>query len=120
MRGKDTALESAVDRQVLWKGHKHNDKSRTSLDSPGGVAVTTVQIAFLWLCSDVLIIQRLFRSVLISNATSLAVTVVTMDGFIEAFGMSGINYTLIISYMIGLIIAFLSIALGVHQRKGAA
>lgn len=84
------------------------------------ISITTVQIAFLWLCSDVLIVQRSFRGVLMSNATSFVIALVTMNSFIQAYGMSGINYTLMVSYGFGLLIAFGSVVICVRQQKRRA
>lgn len=80
------------------------------------IAITTVQIAFLWLCSDVLIIQRCFRGVLAGNAVSFVVAVATMNGLIAGYGMDGINYTLIVSYGAGLIVSFTAIAICTRKK----
>ena len=73
------------------------------------VLVITMQAAFMMFLSDVLIILRSFKTVLVANLSSFLVTLAAMQVVIPRYGMDGINYVLIASYSAGLLVALIGI-----------
>ena len=73
------------------------------------VLVITMQAAFMMFLSDVLIILRSFKTVLVANLSRFLVTLAAMQVVIPRYGMDGINYVLIASYSAGLLVALIGI-----------
>lgn len=59
--------------------------------------------------SDVLIILRSFKTVLVANLSSFLISLAAMQVLIPRYGMNGINYVLIASYSAGLLVALIGI-----------
>jgi O-antigen/teichoic acid export membrane protein len=68
------------------------------------VLISTAAIAVIWFISDSLIICRNLRGLLVSNAVALGITLLIMMPFERLFGMNGINYVVIASMLIGIIV----------------
>lgn len=75
------------------------------------VLICTGMIAVQWYLSDVLVICRDLKGVLIANASTLLVCVVVMSPCEATFQMDGINYSIAVSVAVGLAIAILRILL---------
>lgn len=74
------------------------------------VLVGTGLIAFLWLFSDVLIVCRDMRGLLVTDAAAFAVSLALVIPLEMLFGMNGINFVVVISMAAGLTIACARIA----------
>jgi O-antigen/teichoic acid export membrane protein len=68
------------------------------------VLISTAAIAVIWFISDSLIICRNLQGLLVSNAVALGITLLIMMPFERLFGMNGINYVVIASMLIGIIV----------------
>lgn len=82
------------------------------------VLVTAGMIVFMWFFSDMLVIFRDFKAVLISNAAAFASTLICMPFFIGTWYMNGINYTIMISYAVGIGIAGIAMAKDIGKLQG--
>lgn len=69
------------------------------------VCIATGLLAYFWFLSDVLIIFRKFNHLLISSICAFAACLILLVPIIDAWGMNGINFVLIGSYVVGLIVA---------------
>ena len=74
------------------------------------VLVGTGLIAFLWLFSDVLIVCRDMKGLLVTDAAAFAVSLALVIPLEMLFGMNGINFVVVISMAAGLTIACARIA----------
>lgn len=81
------------------------------------VLVGTGLIALLWLMSDVLIVCRDMTWLLVTDGVAFAVSLLLVMPLESAFGMNGINFVVIVSMAVGLVIASLRIAVLVRSRK---
>lgn len=69
-----------------------------------GVLVISACIAIIWFLTDVLIVLRRMRDVLVFNAISFTILLVTIKPFIDALYMDGINCSIIVSYAAGIVV----------------
>jgi len=69
------------------------------------VLISTGFIALMWFLSDVLVICRDMRGLLISNIIAFASCALLMIPLETAFGMNGINLVVIVSMTIGIVVA---------------
>jgi O-antigen/teichoic acid export membrane protein len=79
------------------------------------VLVCTGLIAFMWYFSDVLVIMRSMRGLLVSNGAAFALCLVIMVPFETAFYMNGINYSIIASMILGVCLALFFIVRSLSQ-----
>lgn len=69
-----------------------------------GVLVISACIAIIWFLTDVLIVLRRMRDILVFNAISFIISLATIKPLIDALYMDGINYSIIVSYAIGIVV----------------
>lgn len=80
------------------------------------VLVSVSGVAFVWLLTDVLVVLRDLKGVLITNAVVLAVCLATMYPLELAFEMNGINFTIIIAMLAGIAVAAFRLARFISRR----
>lgn len=84
------------------------------------VLVSTAMIALLYFMTDVLIICRDIRGALIVSLAAFAVTLAVMVPLENVFTMQGINYTVILSTLAGIIVAWILLKRNLKVRLGKA
>ncbi len=91
------------------------------------VLVSTGLISLLWYVIDVLVVTRDLKAPLIATSVMLAVCLVAMVPLERVFVMDGINYTIIVAAVAGLVVASSRLALHIrsmddqpskHQQEG--
>lgn len=71
------------------------------------VLIVTGMVVFMWFFSDLLVVFRDFKAVLISNLAAFVTVLLCMIPCINIWYMNGINIAIIISYAVGLTAASL-------------
>lgn len=74
------------------------------------VLISTGLIAFMWFCTDVLVVFRNFKGVLLANSVALGVCLASMQFFIGLWYMNGVTFAIIAAYVVGLIVGGASMA----------
>ena len=76
-----------------------------------GVVIVSILTAFIWFLGMILTVVRNYFSLLLGSLISLIVCLILTPVFIDKYYLNGINYVLIVSYLIQSIIYFGSILL---------
>jgi len=81
------------------------------------VLVGAALIAFFCFVTDILIVCRNLRCLLVSATVAIVITAVTMLPLERLFGMSGINYTIISAASVGIVVACFSMFWSIRKHE---
>ena len=79
--------------------------------------ISACLIAYEWFFMDILITFRNFKGVLISTIAGFITCLVTMVFFIQTWGMNGINFTIILAFIVSLLISIFYVARNINHLK---
>lgn len=69
-----------------------------------GVLVISACIVAMWFLTDIMIVLRRMRDILIFNAVSFLIALASVRSLIRCFYMSGLNYSIILSLAVGIVV----------------
>lgn len=76
---------------------------------------SAISVTYLWFLNDLLIAARDYRGAIAGSLVCVVVALVSMSPLIQAFGMNGVSYTGIVSYLAA--VGVMGLSLWLHARK---